>query len=249
MKLHIEEKIDLSHLGINDGGKVDLWLQKRDGMMHIVDYKSGRAAVKAENNLQLAGYASGVSKLAEYPITGYTLWIMQPGVHLDYWVITPDELSEWEQRIVAIVDAAKADDAPLISGSHCHFCRARSHCPAVKGEVKAIAAQKIETLAQTLAAMTPAAVNEWAQKLEIVTEWCETARDILNSHILAGNTVDGYKIVNGKRDKIWRDGAEAALRGEPKAWRLQTVAAAEKAGVKCDGYYEVKVGQPYVKKV
>lgn len=116
----------------------------------------------------------------------------------------------------------------------CKFCRAKATCPALRSEV-----------ATTVGALTgrgPASPDEFddlvvppkqhlepadekwlascLSKVDMIEDWCKAVRAEVERRLLAGATVPGFKLVEGKQgNRAWGDSAaaEAAL----KTFRLK----------------------------
>lgn len=115
----------------------------------------------------------------------------------------------------------------------CRFCKAKATCPALRDEV-----------AQQVMGNTPATPDEfdcvkdpvkllalfddptaWLSaalgKVDLIEDWCKAVRAEVERRLLAGETVPGYKVVQGKMgNRSWAD-AKAAEE-QLKAMRLKT---------------------------
>lgn len=124
----------------------------------------------------------------------------------------------------------------------CRFCKAKSSCPALLAEVTEVVGGKPAT-AEDFAQFTPDAADELGSagdnylsmamaKVGLVEDWCKAIRAEVERRLLRGDSVPGYKLVEGKLgNRQWtsQDEAEAAM----KSMRL-----------KQDEMYERKIISP-----
>jgi hypothetical protein len=205
----------------------------------VADLKYGMGvAVSAENNPQLMIYALAafdIFDLTHGPINRVRLIISQPRLKaLSEWTLTVEELLAFGERVKLAAQACDLPDAPLVpSEKGCKFCRAKATCPALRAEVtemvfqaKAATADDFDDFTLDTAKVVPqGAPAEWLSvamtKVKLIEDWCKAVRAETERRLLAGESVPGYKLVQGKMgNRKWADPqeAEAAL----KAFRLRT---------------------------
>lgn len=122
----------------------------------------------------------------------------------------------------------------------CRFCKAKATCPALRAEVFQTVGATIEgpaTIDEFSALETTplnSADNEdmagpdgalWLSaclgKVDLIEDWCKAVRAEVERRLLAGETVPGYKVVQGKMgNRSWAD--EKAAEEQLKAMRLKT---------------------------
>lgn len=122
----------------------------------------------------------------------------------------------------------------------CRFCKAKATCPALRAEVFQTVEATIEgpaTIDEFSALETTplnSADNEdmagpdgalWLSacldKVDLIEDWCKAVRAEVERRLLAGETVPGYKVVQGKMgNRSWAD--EKAAEEQLKAMRLKT---------------------------
>ncbi len=238
------------HLAVpwNDAwGTADVIIAKGEEIV-VIDYKHGRGVqVEAVGNPQMSLYALGALEsfglAAEF--VRVRMVISQPRVSRApaEWDIGVEDLLEWAAgmaqpavaRCQAAAEAAASGMAPVI-GEHlvpgekqCRFCRARATCPALRAEV-----------ATTVQGVLPASPEEFAvvelfdvdsdcdevwiaaclSKVDLIEDWCKAVRAEAERRLLAGESVPGFKVVQGKRGaRAWSDpkAAEELMR---KKFRL-----------------------------
>jgi hypothetical protein len=106
----------------------------------------------------------------------------------------------------------------------CRFCKAKAVCPALRAEVTDIvggAATLDDFKAQPVDSQTGDNYLPMAMaKVGMVEDWCKAVRAEVERRLLAGQTVDGYKLVEGRRgNRAWSD--EGAVEQLFKSFRLR----------------------------
>lgn len=125
---HESSDVHPMHFGTIDAAWSD------DGVLHILDFKTGKWPVKSEGNWQLIGYAS---ERAWDEYAHIRLGIYQPHVskHIQWANYTYETFKSYNDAYKAA--AQKVFHAPeLVPGDHCKFCPAEKICPKVRGLIK-----------------------------------------------------------------------------------------------------------------
>jgi hypothetical protein len=151
--LLVEKRVYATFIHPEMFGTVDAVIAANDGTLHIIDFKYGAGhIVDPVKNTQLIQYALSVAESYGWNEHFFTvkMWILQPRAGDDWhksWTITMTELQGkwlyvWEQGVKRVL---KGGGQPM-PGSHCHWCRAKTTCPA-KNEtrVQKIANQFLNT--------------------------------------------------------------------------------------------------------
>lgn len=211
----------------------------------VVDLKYGMGVqVDAIENPQLQMYALGAyeaySVLADFDTV--SMYIHMPRLnHVSEYHISVAELLEFADQVraaAANVGHAKAqpyadarDDTLSLRDylqpgeKQCRFCKAKAGCPALLAEVTEVVGGKPAT-AEDFAQFAPDAADELGSagdnylsmamaKVGLVEDWCKAIRAEVERRLLRGDTVPGYKLVEGKlgnRQWISQDEAEAAMK-------------------------------------
>lgn len=201
----------------------------------VVDYKHGRGVeVSAEKNPQIMLYALGALEVVQDLMGDFSqvrMAISQPrvsvkpsefdmSVHdLELWVLTV------AREAVVKADAAMASYSRvpiaeweadfLVPGEkQCKFCKAKATCPALVAEVKDTvgihAASPDEFASAELECAPEVQRNDWLAvflgKVDLIEDWCKAVRSEVERRMLAGETVPGYKLVQGKQgNRAWSD--------------------------------------------
>jgi hypothetical protein len=192
----------------------------------VVDLKYGRGVeVSAEANEQLLMYASGalrsIGKMLGGDFKTVRVAISQPRVSAlpSEWSCTVDELVEFESRVLdaAItsremlkgrqpVSLSPSDDA-------CRFCKAATEhtCPAFDAfVVESIGADFDEVITGPKLEVQESDLSKHMAAVDMIEDWCKAVRAKVESELLSGHEVEGYKLVQGRKGaRAWSSEEEA----------------------------------------
>lgn len=109
----------------------------------------------------------------------------------------------------------------------CRFCKAKAVCPALRAEVADIVhdTATLDDFADLLPHKPDSTTGDnylsiAMSKVGLVEDWCKAIRAEVERRLLAGKTVDGYKLVEGKRgNRKWAD--PVAVENVFKSFRLR----------------------------
>lgn len=239
-------------------------LKPRDREIVVIDLKGGKGvAVDAEDNEQGLLYAAGAIEehdLIHGPFERVRIVIIQPRLeYVSEWSLA---LDEFEERIEVIRDqaarcqallglkAAGVDVGPDLTPGEkqCKFCKAKSTCPALRGEVSDMLAKTAPparadefpdlSLPKQAAAAAPTehtdgdALAEAWRALPLIETWAEAVRAEVHRRLHDGIETGNLTLYEGKRGaRFWKD-AEAAE------------ARMKKSRVKVDDMYDRKLISP-----
>ena len=221
--LLVEQRVDYSEIiGQPDGfGTADAVIIG-DGILEIHDLKTGRHPAYALPQLGL--YAIGALHQYEAlgPFHSIRLVIHQPRIgHKDEAVMTMQDIGSFINEVRAAVDACLAPVPMYIPGEkQCRFCKAKAHCQALAAHVEETVGQAFDNLDAEEIKSEPdrMGLNYLAHCMSavaLVEDWCKSIRSRVERELLAGNTIDGWKLVQGRKGaRKWtsEQEAEAALR-------------------------------------
>lgn len=235
--LLVERKVPIDHLTGETGatGTSDVVIVDTTGKnLTVVDLKYGMGVrVDALENPQLQMYALGA--LEEYGLLGdfetVSMYIHMPRLNFvsEYHVDTRDLLNFGRDVSAAAEQVRLAQSLDFSNGmedltmgfftageKQCRFCKAKATCPALLAEVTEIvggaatAADFADFVPETIDANTgdnylPMAMS----KVDLVEAWCKAIRAETERRLFAGQKVDGFKLVEGKRGhRKWRSETE-----------------------------------------
>jgi hypothetical protein len=188
-----------------------IW-QEDEQHLHIVDAKFGRKFVNARENRQLILYAIGVATtlraVGDDPVE-VTLHIVQPRVSATPipYTLSGEELEFYAADFAkSAVKAQKAIETYqvgrelellpyLVAGeSQCQWCPAKANCPALRKEVD----ESMKNVPDVIGFMPAAQLSKEQSKLTLIRMYCDAVETETLRRLLAGEPVDGYKMVLGR---------------------------------------------------
>ena len=230
--LYVECKLGIGHItgeygatGTSDVVIIDI----PNKTIEVIDLKFGMGVrVDADDNPQLQLYALGAleeySLVTDFERVGMVIHMPRLN-HVSEWEIPVEQLLAFGDDVSKSANMVRGNDAALVPGEkQCRFCKAKAVCPALRAEVTEIVGG-----AATLEDFTPQVVDSQTgdnylpmamSKVGMVEDWCKAVRAEVERRLLAGQTVDGYKLVEGRRgNRAWSD--EGAVEQLFKSFRLR----------------------------
>lgn len=218
----VEQKVRLVGLREDIEGTADAVLYE-DGVLHVVDLKYGAGVfVAVEDNPQLKIYALGclleIAPREHWGVDWVTIHIVQPRHHQGPAHRSVDidtrELLAWGKDIL-IPAAAKTEeeDAAFQAGDHCRFCPAKPGCPELR-ETSLARAQHLfegETLEPKTEGlppvdmMDPVEIASCLGAFATIETWIKAVREHAYTEAARGVEIPGYKIVDKKSNRAWKD--------------------------------------------
>lgn len=167
--------------------------------LHVIDFKYGKGVpVFADENPQMKLYALGA--LLEYSILYgieiVKMAIMQPRLDsVSEWEISAHELLHWaNQTVLPLAEKAFKGEGEFVPGEHCRFCRAKAQCRA-----RADHNLQLEGFVKKLPPLiSNNEVGEFLKKAQDLTKWISDLQEYALGECLAGNTIPGWKAVEGR---------------------------------------------------
>lgn len=230
--LYVESKVPIDHLtgeqdatGTSDAVIVDV----ANRNLSIVDLKYGMGVrVEAEGNPQLMMYALGALELYGVlcDFDTVSMYIHMPRLNYvgEYHISTAELLQFADEVRAAANISSDARDVLAQNGNldwmylspgekQCRFCKAKATCPALRAEVTEIvggSATLDEFMPEVPDMQTGDNYLSMAMaKVGLVEDWCKGVRAEVERRLLAGQKVDGFKLVEGRRgNRKWANEAE-----------------------------------------
>jgi hypothetical protein len=238
--LLIEQRVEFSEAIGQSGsfGTLDAAIIAGD-TIKLRDFKTGM--IKVSPLPQLGLYALGL--LETYPMLGpftrVQMTIDQPRLgHLETVEMTMAELHAFAAEARAAAAEAMSDNPrfnPTDKG--CRFCRAKAHCPALAAHVEEVVGSKFDDLDAEEIEQGPERMGtnylaHCMSAVSLVEDWCKGIRARVERELLAGNTIDGWKLVQGRKGaRKWASEQEAE-------------ATLKKMKLKVEEMYDFKVISP-----
>jgi hypothetical protein len=203
---YTERKLPTSAWVPDGFGTVDFIIIGADGCMTVIDLKFGKGVpVDAVDNPQLRLYALGaVQEFGHlFYLEEVTMIIDQPRLNsrtIDSIAVV--DLIKWADTIVAPAAAlASKGEGKFSPGEHCRFCKARHACRARADQVTGLAAMEFKP---------PSLLSdgEVAQVLNLadqLTAWASDVRAHAQRRVEAGNQLPGWKLVEGRSNRVITD--------------------------------------------
>lgn len=212
----IEEKFSAAEWAQDCWGTADCVLVG-SGKLCVIDYKNGITPVSPENNPQLMIYALAVlsSQRLTYgdSIKQISLTIVQPKAGgVKTWELSTEELLRWGEEVLrpgaalALSGKGEARPDPNPDG-WCKFCRARHACKA-RTEMLLKLTPSTDTDPKLL---SDDELGDLLRRGASLKTWYEGLKEYALSAALAGRKVTGYKVVEGRGSRDWKESADAAF--------------------------------------
>ena len=204
----VEQKVDFSEYVPDGFGTADCILISND-TLHIIDFKYGKGVpVSVENNKQLLLYALGAYLAYEmiFPIAHIKMSIVQPRLaNIDTWECSLDYLLEFAKIAQEKATMALKGEGDFNCGEHCKFCKAKAICKERANVNLELAKYEFKAADQ----LTLEEIGEILEKAKDLAKWAEDLKEYALSESLKGNEVPGWKAVNGRGSRSFKNIDEA----------------------------------------
>ena len=209
-ELFVEQRVDFSHIAPEGFGTSDA-IVINDSVMTIVDLKYGKGVrVDAENNTQGILYALGV--VNDYGmlfnIKTINIVIVQPRLdHISEWSIGIDELNRWGERLKQAAELTATENAPRVPGEkQCQWCKAKATCPALNKLTESTLMTSFDNLETSKPeTLTDEQLRIALDNKKLILAWFDAIETIVTDRLTGGNAFNGYKLVEGRSNRAWRD--------------------------------------------
>lgn len=211
-----EIRVDFSEW-VPDGFGTSDALVIKGSTLYVVDLKYGKGVlVEAEENTQGMLYALGA--LEEYgylyDIEKVVIVIVQPRRdHISEWTLSKSDLLKRGEWISQRAELANEPDAKRVPGeSQCQWCKAKATCPALMALTHQTVAADFENL-DCMVNPDQLGDEDLRKALDnkaLIVSWFDAVEKHVFSRIEAGEEFKGYKLVEGRSLRQWRDEGEAA---------------------------------------
>ena len=176
-------------------------------ILDVIDFKYGKGhRVEAEDNPQMQLYGLGaLEQFGDlYEIKTVRMTIFQPrlsGIE-DSSEKTVKELTSWGKSYVKprakLADKGEGDFAP--SEEACRFCRAKNQCRARAEENLKLFDESPDPLL-----ISPEEAGAILAKSADIETWLKDLRELVSGALTAGETVTGWKMVEGRSNRKFAD--------------------------------------------
>jgi hypothetical protein len=214
-ELLVEQKLSIAHITGEAGAKgtSDVVILAAPELI-IADLKFGRGVpVDAMDNPQLQIYA--LAALEEFGLVGdfdrVRMVIHQPRLGaVSERVQTVDELMAFGAEVAEAAEITTHENAPLLPTTKgCKFCKAKATCPALRDEVLNTF-DSIKPEPHSPEVDDAALLSDALSKADLIESWIKAIRAEVETRLLSGVPIPGYKLVQGKKgNRAWADKAAA----------------------------------------
>lgn len=228
-----EIKVDFSDYVPEGFGTCDCVMIGGD-TLHITDYKHGKGVpVTAVGNPQMRLYALGALKLFK-PIYGdsiknVSMGICQPRLSetASEETLTVEQLYSWGESIKPLANEAFNGPGIFVPGEHCRFCKGKAQCRARAEQNTALEdfkdcvpvgkvapeQQNLSPEARKVIGLPPvlsdAEIGVLLERGKTLVQWYTDLQVYALEALLAGKDVPGWKVVEGRSIRAFKDTDEA----------------------------------------
>jgi hypothetical protein len=210
----VESKVHATTVDAEVYGTADYVMYQPGGRLVVYDFKYGRKPVDAKENKQMGLYAiATMDTLKQYDFKSVELVIVQPRAGgVKRWAVPKGWLSKFAKEMKAAAAATRQKEAPVVAGSWCRWCPAEASCPTKYKEIQKQAAVDFTAIAPlpglpdvSLLPMEKLVLAlNWEDN---INSWYEAIKLRIRAALDAGESVPGYKLVDGKTNRQWKDEA------------------------------------------
>lgn len=204
----VEERFELPQIHKDMFGSNDFCAMGTENKeLVVVDLKYGKGIeVQAENNTQLIIYALGAFHESDfiYDFETIKLVIIQPRVDnpIKEWVITREELLEWQERIKQAVEKVYSNNPEFKTGDHCRFCKAAPTCKALKSMTEEVTTMKFDAAPIDKEPILPKPNEMTKEQMvkvlthhKVISEWFKSVESHAHAMAEKGEEIPGFKLV------------------------------------------------------
>ena len=235
--LYAESRVPIDHLTGEEGatGTSDaVIIDVAERNLSIVDLKYGMGVtVEATENPQLMMYALGAFEMYNIlcDFDTVSMYIHMPRLnYVSECHISTEDLLQFADDVRAAADKVRWEEPTFNPGEkQCRFCKAKAVCPALRAEMAEIvdgtSAATIDEFADIMPEVPTMETGDnylsiAMAKVGLVEDWCKGVRAEVERRLLAGQKVEGFKLVEGRRgNRKWSD--EAEVEALLKSFRLR----------------------------
>jgi hypothetical protein len=223
-KLFIEQKFDLSKLNppgpMYGTADVVIWAPHHKHLA-VLDFKYGKGvAVDATENEQLMYYLLGAVIAIDVAPATLSATIVQPRAHhpdgiIRSYTLDFPSLVLFKKQLFAAAAKTQDENAPLVAGDHCKFCKAFPVCPAQRQLAVEVAQTEFEAMDDPRTPLPPPELLTDEQIAKILAvkdqlvEWLRATEQYVINKLERGEAVPGWKLVAKRATRKWKDEEEA----------------------------------------
>lgn len=182
--------------------------------LEVFDLKYGKGVkVEAEENAQMMCYALGAycGQGEFYDIANVRMTIIQPRLrHESSWTMTAPDLLNWaHNKLKPAAEKAWKGEGEQTPGEHCRFCKVAAQCKALADYTLKVSEDKTEP-----GLMSLEEIARILPHFTTIKSWISSVEEFALEAALEGDTIPGYKVVEGRSVRKISNAAEAIERLE-----------------------------------
>lgn len=209
-KIFLEARLNLTDYIPEGFGTGDVVIIS-DGLLEVTDLKYGKGVpVSAVENRQMMLYALGALREYDflYDLHTVRMTIYQPRLdNISTYEMSTDDLRKWaNDELIPRAKMAFDGVGEFVPGKHCQFCKVKPTCKALADYNLELA--KYDFLAADL--LTPAEVADILTRKKMFVDWIGSVDDYALAQALNGVKFPGFKLVEGRSNRVITDKAAAA---------------------------------------
>lgn len=180
--------------------------------LETFDFKYGKGVkVDAEKNAQMMCYALGAycGPGELYDIANVRMTIIQPRLrHESSWSMTAPDLLNWAYNVLKPAAAlAFRGEGEQVPGEHCRFCKVAAQCRRLADYTLGVTQQQTEP-----GLMSLEDIAQLLPHFSTIKSWISRVEEFALEAALEGDTIPGYKVVEGRSVRKISNTAEAIAR-------------------------------------
>lgn len=207
----LEQRLDFSPW-VPDGFGTGDCIIIQGHRLDVIDYKYGQGvAVSAVNNSQMMFYGLGAwSDFGIiYDIQEIGLHIFQPRINnISTFELPVEDLLLWGETVKPRAQLAAKGSGSYKAGAHCRFCPHAGACVTLADSC--LGEMEKHGGLDAVPSLTPEQVAEVLKTEPMITSWLKAVKDRALSSMLDGESVPGFKVVEGRGSRAWADDLEVA---------------------------------------
>lgn len=220
--LYTEERVDFSNIVPEGFGTMDSGVLDYDtNIFHIFDLKYGKGIpVYAEENNQAKMYAIGLLNELGFldSIKSFRIHIAQPRLYnFSSWDISVEDLVKFAKYAKGRAELALTKDAPRTPGTkQCQWCRAKGDCAALFKFTEDAIMMEFEDMDKEENFPDPQNLTYEQKKMildnrKLIEAFLKSVEAKVFIQLCDGEEFEGYKIVEGRANRVLIDGAEEII--------------------------------------
>lgn len=200
-KIFLEQRLSFDDYMAGQFGTGDVIIVA-DHTLQVIDFKYGKGVgVNSHENRQMMIYGLGALSAFDfiYDIASVEMTIYQPRTdNISTYTTTADGLRTWgETELRSKAALALKGEGDFIPGEHCRFCKVKPRCKALADYNLQLTAHEFKTPDL----LTDEEIADVLTRSSMFTQWLTAVEEYALKHVLEGNSLPGYKLVEGRANR------------------------------------------------